>query len=427
MKILYFHQYFGTPQGSWSTRAYEWTRRWAAEGDDVTVVTSVYDLSDLKAKGLVSKFEIDGVDVRMLNITQSSKHSVLRKFCTFAVFALVSSWYALTVKADVVIVSSGPITVGIPGLIARYLRRTPLVFEARDLWPEGAIQLGIVRNPLMIRMARCFERMCYRAASSVVFASDGQADWIRNQYGFTHLDVVTNISDNELADRVAGTLQLPEWAEGKRLVLFTGTLGLIHDCSQLLDVAEVLQKRSEDDFLIVIVGDGAERPQLEQRAKDTQLKNVRFLGRVTKETAMSWLTEAHCLLSTVKDVPFLATASPIKLFDSFAAATPVVQTTQGWMKDLLEREECGLTVPQGDPEAMADAIVRLQREPGLRDKLSGNAKRVAVNLFDRNVLADKMRAIVANAAGGRKATDAHTESTETSDAESSDVERLTAT
>ncbi len=377
---------------------YEWTRRWASQGDNVTVVSSVYDLSDLRPRGFVSRMDVDGVDVRLLNIPQSSKHSKWRKLFTFTVYAFVSCWYALTLKADVVVVSSGPITVGLPGLVARYIRRTPLVFEARDLWPEGAIQLGVLRNPLIVRFARFFERLCYRAASTVVCASQGQADWIRDRHGLTNLEVATQISDNQLAARVSGTLTVPEWAEGKRLVLFTGTLGLIHDCSQLIDVAEVLQNQGHEQFEIVIIGDGAERPMLQQRMQDLQLRNVRFLGRMTKEAAMSWLTVAHCLLSTVKNLPFLDTASPIKLFDSFAAGTPVIQTTQGWIKDLFEREGCGLTVPPNDPAAMAAAIVRIDDDPELHSSLCANSKRVALELFDRKTVADKMRGILKDAA-----------------------------
>ena len=352
----------------------------------------------MKPSGLVTRFDVDGVDVRMLDIPQSNKHGTWHKAYTFAKYALLSCWYAATLKADVVIVSSGPLSVGIPGLAARYLRGTPLVFEARDLWPENAIQLGIVRNPLVIWLARLLERTCYRAASAVVASSEGQAAWIRQTYGFTHVEVVTNISDNELAERMRGDLVLPAWARGKRLAVFTGTLSLIHDCSQILETAHFLQNAGVSEFEFVIIGDGAERGMLEQRAQDMQLQNVHFLGLVSKETAMKWLTAADCSLSVVKDLPYLATASPIKLFDSFTAGAPVIQTTQGWMKELLERSQCGLTVPPNDPAAMADAIVRVGRDTALKRKLSANAKRVATEQFDRKLLTDRMWEILRRAA-----------------------------
>src|SRR5438270_12120765 len=68
MRIVYFYQYFTTPKGAWSTRAYEFARRWVRAGDSVTVVTSVYDKSDLDPQKLISRFDIEGIDVRVINI-----------------------------------------------------------------------------------------------------------------------------------------------------------------------------------------------------------------------------------------------------------------------------------------------------------------------------------------------------------------------
>jgi glycosyltransferase involved in cell wall biosynthesis len=126
---------------------------------------------------------------------------------------------------------------------------------------------------------------------------------------------------------------------------------------------------------------------------------VHFLGVMLKEDVTRWLKASCCSLVVLKDFPFLATSSPNKLFDTFAAGVPVVQTTQGWIKRLLEREQCGLTVPANDPKAMADAVLQLARNHQLRASLGTNARRVAVKLFDRDLLAEKMRKILVSAAG----------------------------
>lgn len=400
MRILYFYQYFTTPKGAWSTRAYEFTRRWVKAGDQVTVVTSVYDKSDLKAEGFISRFEIEGVDVRVVNLRLSNKHGIAFRILTFVAYALIASWYALTQRADVVLASSGPITVGIPGLVARYIRRRPLVFEVRDLWPEGSIQLGILRNKFLISLTRLFEKICYRSASTVVALSEGQANWIRQKHNIHNLAVIPNASDNELVARVGGDRKVPGWAEGKQLILYTGTLGLIDDCRQILEVARVMRRWGINDLEMVLIGDGKERAMLESRRRELDLRNVHFLGLMSKEDVTRWLASACCSLFVVKDVPFLATASPNKLFDSFASGVPVVQATQGWIKDLLARERCGITVAPNDPEAMAAAVLQLARGGTLRKTLGGNARRVAHELFDRDMLARKMRQVLADAAAG---------------------------
>lgn len=394
MKILYFYQYFTVPEGSYSTRVYEFARRWVKAGDSVTVITSVYDRSGINPQGLISRFNIEGIDVRMINIRLSNKHGKLFRLLTFAAYALVSSWYALVLPADVVIASSGPLTVGLPGLVARYLRRRPLVFEVRDLWPEGAIQLGILTNKPAIRLARFFERMCYGAASKVVALSEGMRDWIKQRYAFEHIEVIPNASDNELVDSIETPLELPVWAKGKHLAVYAGALGLIDDCGQILEVARRVQQQGITDVEFVIIGTGKAREELEEEAKYLKLEHTHFLGALPKEEVMRWLKAADCSLFTVKDVPFLATASPNKVFDSFAAGAPVIQATQGWIKDVLEREQCGLTVPPNDLDAMTEALLKVIRDRQLREHLSANARRVARELFDRSLLAEKMRRIL---------------------------------
>ncbi len=399
MRILYFYQYFTTPSGCWSTRAYEFARRWAEAGDQVTVVTSVYDKSDLRPEEFISRHDIDGIDVRVINVRLSNKHRVLWRILTFAVYSLVACWYALTLRADVVLASSGPITVGLPGLVAHYLRRRPLVFEVRDLWPEGSIQMGILHNRVAIALARFFERLCYRAASKIVALSEGMADWITEHYGFRHIEVIPNASDNELFGSNGQPFELPAWAEKKSLVLYTGTVGLIDDCRQILDMAECLQEGGEEDIEVVVIGDGRERLDLETRARHSRINNVHFLGMLPKTQVASWLHRASCSLLVVRSVPFLETASPNKIFDAFAAGVPVVQTTQGWIKRLIDREQCGVTVPPNDARAMAEGVTLLARDQALRMRLSSNARRVARDIFDRSLLAARLRDVLHEAAG----------------------------
>jgi len=396
LKILYFYQYFTTPKGSWSTRAYEFARRWVASGDQVIVVTSVYDKSDLAPSGLIDRFVVEGIDVRVINVRLSNKHGVLARLFTFTWYALFSCWYALTFSVDVVVASSGPISVGLPGLVARWTRSRPLVFEVRDLWPEGAIQLGKLRGSLLVRAARWFERVCYLSASRVVALSDGMADDIRRRYPQVSVDVVPNSCDISLFG--AASAVAAEGREGSRdrenLVVYTGSLGAMDDCAQILDAASVLKKRGRDDIKLTLIGDGSEREALELRARSSELEQVSFVGLLPKVDVVGWLWRATCALVVFKNVPVLATSSPNKLFDALAAGVPVIQNTQGWIRDLLAEHECGLTVPAGDSNELADAIERLCSDEMLRDQMSVNAGRVAEELFDRDLLAERMRRIL---------------------------------
>lgn len=398
MRILYLYQYFGTPRGSWSTRSYEFARRWVDAGDTVTVITSVYDKSDLKADQLITVRDVDGIRVIALNLQISNRHGFAQRVAGFVGYAALASWCSLREPADVVLASSGPITVGIPAFVKRALMGTPIVFETRDIWSDAAIQLGVVRNPGIIAVARAVEQLSVRLAARVVALSEGQADWLLERFG-VRAEVIPNASDNELAARVGALEPLPAWAADRPLALYTGSLGVMNDCRQILAAARESQ-RSGSDVLYVIIGDGVERAGLEREARDLGLDNVRFLGLLSKEDVLRWLARARCSLLAFRNVPALDATSPNKLFDAFSTGTPVVQSTGGWIKRLLEAERCGLNVPPEQPRALAAAVERVARDDALYAELSANAARVARELFDRDLLAARMHDVLAAAAAG---------------------------
>ena len=122
MNILIFYQYFGTPKGGWSTRMYELPKAWIADGHQVTVVTTPYDKSDIKATKFIDKQYFDGIEVIIINIKQSNKHALLYRAFTFLLFSVISIYYGLSRKFDVMLCSSGPITIGLPGIFAKIFR-----------------------------------------------------------------------------------------------------------------------------------------------------------------------------------------------------------------------------------------------------------------------------------------------------------------
>ena len=402
MTVLYFYQYFTTPKGSWSTRVYEFARRCVEQGDSITVVTSIYDKSDLRSDTLLSRRNIDGIDVRIINVRLSNRHGFLQRVFTFLAYAVIASWYALVIPADVVISSSGPMSAAIPGLVARHLRRRRFVFEVRDLWPQGAIELGLIRHPLAVWLAKKFEQVCYRSASQIIALSEGMAQWIRQEYGFSHIRIVPNASDNQLFDVIQQQAVLPEWMDSKHLVLYAGTIGLVNECRQMVRMCEVLERWGASDVMMVLIGEGRERTQLEALARELKLSNIRFLNQKPKDEVFGWLRQASCTLMLLGDAPFLSHSSPNKIFDSLAAGVPVVQNSQGWIRELFDREECGLTVSPGDAEALARAVLTIVRHPDRREAMAQNARRVAREQFDRDMLAGRMRdTLLAVAAAGK--------------------------
>jgi glycosyltransferase involved in cell wall biosynthesis len=398
MKIVYFYQYFGTPKGGWSTRVYELAKRWIAAGHKVTVVTSLYDKSDLTAKGLVSRQIIEGIEVLIINVKISNKHSFVYRVYTFFMFALLSTYFALKLKYDVAIASSGPITIGLPGLVARKIRKKPMIFEVRDLWPEGAIQLGLLKSVTSQKLAYWFEEQCYKAASAIVALSEGMACSIKERYRLDNIYVIPNASDNHLFQNIHYINEIPSWAKDKTIFVYAGSLGLMDNCLQIVNAAAVLKKELRNNVVIVFIGEGAEKRDLEEYVIKEKLEHVKFLGLKPKEEVVSWLKNANAAFLVFKNVPVLNTSSPNKMFDAFAAGLPIIQTTQGWIKTLINNYNCGITVDPDSPQQMADAIELMTSNKSLRDEKAGNAKKVAKDLFDRDKLAAEMLKIILYAA-----------------------------
>jgi glycosyltransferase involved in cell wall biosynthesis len=389
MRIYYFYQYFGTPQGSWSTRVYELTKRWVEEGHEVTVITSPYEKSDIKAKGFISRQQTEGIKLIVINAADSNRNSVPVRMVKAVLFSLVSMWFALVNRYDVLICSSGPITIGMPGLIGRWVRRKKFVFEVRDLWPAGAIEMGLIRNAILKKIGLFYEGLLYKSSNLVVTASLGQQKHIQLRYPYVNVEVVPNASDIQLFSSKSKDVTLPDWTIGKVLFTHIGSLGFIHNCIIWLQVAKELKKRGVNKISIVFIGDGAERSKLEEYKHDNELDNVYFLGLLPKHQLPLWVQSSRATLFATLNNPVQDASSPNKVFDSLAAGIPVIQTTKGWIKDIFDQYNCGLNVSLDEVEEIADKFVELAGNDQLFNELSKNANFVARELFDRDVLSRK--------------------------------------
>ena len=389
MKILYFYQYFTTPKGSFGTRVYDFTKYWVGKGHQVTVITGVYAKSDIRAKRFIENHNFDGVNVKIINVSIDNKQSLLRRIWSFIQYMSVSCWFAVTLRADVVIASSGPLTVGLPGLMAYYVRGRKFVFEVRDLWPEGAIALGVIKNRFVIKLSYWFEKRCYKAASHIITLSPGMQEDIEKRFGKLKITTVTNSANIQL---FGNEIKHPDL---KGLIphhyaIYTGNIGEVNNSKWLFNTAKLLKEKERNDIKIVLAGDGQQKAELEQRATNEGVTNFIMLGLVPKNQLVGLIQNALVSLVPLKGSKILDTSSPNKFFESLAAGVPVVQNTNGWLKDYLEKNQVGFTISPDDPEALAELLINLTDNPELVNKMRNRAKLCAVRDFDKDILADKM-------------------------------------
>lgn len=390
MKILYFYQYFSTPNGSWGTRVYDFAKEWVEQGHEVTVVTSVYTKSDLKPTKFFERLNYDGIEVLVLNISIDNRQSILRRIYTFVFYAVLSVWFALRIKNDVTISSSGPITVGIPGLAAKWIRGRKLVFEARDIWPEGAIEMGVIKNFLLKKIAYWFEKVCYINSDCIIALSPGMQQDILSRYPNLNVHSVTNAANIELFSTPV-TFSLKEGLQSYKYAIYTGNIGAVNNSLILLETARVLKNKGRTDLKLLVIGQGQQRDHIQQRIADENLQDVFILwDLMPKDEIVGYIQSSLVSLVPLLNKPILNTSSPNKFFESLAAGVPVVQNTKGWMKTFLDREKVGYTVEANDPLMIANLMIQLDADSEGQKTIREHCKVVASSNFDKTYLASEM-------------------------------------
>lgn len=367
---------------------YEFAKEWVKEGHEVTVVSSIYSKSDLKARKLIEDQYFDGIKVKVINVLIDNKQPFLKRISSFLQYSFISSYFALVEKADIVIASSGPITIGIPGLLATFFRRRKLVFETRDLWPEGAIELGIIKNKRLISMAYSFESLCYKSSKKVITLSPGMTQDIKRRFPSVDVNDVTNAANIELFD-TPSTHPINDLAP-QTYAIYTGNIGAVNNSYWLFHAAKILHERGRSDIKILLIGEGQQREELEKLAADEGVDNFIRLGLMPKQEMIGYLQQAMISLVPLKGSPVLNTSSPNKFFESLAAGIPVIQNTNGWMKDFLEEHNVGYTLSPNDPEQLANLLEKINDGVENLDEKRNNAKQIARQFFDKKVLAKKM-------------------------------------
>ncbi len=386
MKITYLYQYFGTPKGSWSTRVYELCKIWVDQGAKITVITSPYDKSDIQVDKLITKREIDGINLIIIDAGDSNRYSLLKRAYRAILFAIIATYYAIRVKSETVIASSGPITIGIPGLLSTLFSKKKLVFEVRDLWPSGAIELGLIKSKILKKVFLWFEGVCYNKSAFVVPCSQGMEMNISNRFPKLETLVIPNACDIELFSKIDIGFQFPNWLnQNDKLLLYTGSLGLMDACDEIIHGFNLLQNKT--NVKLVFIGDGTERNYLEELVSGYKLENcVFFLGLIPKIEVVQWYKRAFISFVVFKNYPILSTSSPNKMFDSFAAGVPIIQNTKGWISDIVNNFQLGFNVESNNPESMMKAINDSIQNQDLLFSYIQNVKKIAAEKYNRNTL-----------------------------------------
>ncbi len=399
-RILLIHQAFISPSEAGGTRHYELAQHLIRQEHEFTIVASnlgyLTGQCVVEGKGLVKEQIIDNVRVLRAYAYPSLHKSFVWRTISFLSFMLTSVWAALRAgPVDLVIGTSPPIFQAVSAWLVALLRRRPFLLEVRDLWPEFAIGMGVLRNSVLISLSRWLERFLYARATHIVVNSPAYREYLLEKaIPGEKITLIPNGVDVTAFSPGADGQEVRQQfnLDGKFVVIYAGALGMANDIGTILSAADALRDNRDIHFLLV--GDGKERANLETRARELQLSNVTFAGSHPKASIPDFLAASDVCVATLQDIPMFRTTYPNKVFDYMAAGRPTILAIDGVIREVVEAAGGGIFVPPGNPSALAGAIRKLSADRECAQTMGHAARRYVVEHFDRRQQAEAFAELV---------------------------------
>ncbi|WP_095185384.1 glycosyltransferase family 4 protein [Pseudomonas sp. Irchel 3H9] len=390
MKVAIIYQYYQGHSSPGHSLVYELAQHLAAEGHEVTVVSGQtgYMQRDQPLlpwyRRLIVR-EVDGIVNIIRTYTYSELHrSYIGRLISFLSFSFTAPIGLLLVKKpDVVLASSPPIFPMLPIWIVCKLRRIPMVLEVRDLWPESAIQMGILRNRTLISLMSWIEGVLYDKANRVVALTRGIRDNISGRgWSEKKLAVITCGVDTHMLypDTEAGIDVRRNFGwEGRNVILYFGAMGEANNLDVVIDAA---MKCNDKNTLFVLIGDGMKRPYIERRIAELNLNNVQVLAPVSKSLARGFINAADLCLVTLQAIPLFKGAIPTKLLDYMACGKPVLCGVEGEAAEIVAEAQAGIMFHPNDSHQLESRIAEMMSNKELRDHMGCNGAHYIRTNFD---------------------------------------------
>lgn len=400
MKILVVYQYFLDKDESGLSRFNKMLEYWEKEGHEITVIagdvnyTTGTKKEQYKGKLFTKQQFSKNITLYRTYVSESYNKSILGRLWGYFSFTISSSLVSLfkVKKHDVVIVSSPPLFVGITGILLKLFKRIPLVFEVRDIWPESAIELGLLNSKLLIKLSFLGEKLFYKSADKINVLTPAFKDFLVEKKGVSEEKImyIPNGADFDVFYKQESTSKLETLKkpfDGKFLISYFGSHSTANKLEQLLEVAKVCLQDKDIHFLLI--GDGKEKANLLKKAKKDGLSNVTFLDQQPREIINDYCAISDVGVAILPKIDIFKTVYPSKVFDYLAAGKPVILGVDGVARELVEQHKCGIYVNPEDVIKFREQIIKLKNDKVLLKSMSNNGIKLMKNNFDREKLALK--------------------------------------
>lgn len=374
MRILLIHQYFLEKDDPGGSRFNEMAHLWCEAGHEVTVVCGMFNYLTgtvpEKYKGLSfhRSFYSDHLSVLRCFVSPNYYKGFLGRLWAYLSFVVVASWgIAFKLKKEkyeVVIATSPPLFIGIVAWWASKIKQIPFVFEVRDLWPESAIETGVLTNKFIIKMSLWLERMSYKKSFLINVLTPAFKERLISTKNVPEdkIIMIPNACDFRLSEDLlknfdAKALRKELGWEDKFVIVYVGVHGVANHLDQLLDAAE---KMLPTQTHFVLIGDGTQKKNLMEESQRRKLTNVQFIDSMPKREVMKYIMAADVGASVLKKVDTFKTIYSNKTFDYMACKRPVLMLIDGVSRKLVEDAQCGVYAEPENTEAIVSAIENLK-------------------------------------------------------------------
>lgn len=368
MRFTILTQYFPPEIGAAQARLLAVSKELQRAGHEVTVVTALPNhptgrlLPGYRSR-LFMRESVEGVPVLRTWVYPALGSGPRRilNYLSFAVSCVLGLLRAP--KADYLIVESPPLLAAVPALL---FRRTPVILNVADLWPDSIEQLGTGFPGWALRALAVLERWAYRRARFVTAVTEGIRTTLIEEKGLAPDKVLF------LPNGVDLDVFHPGQAGDEAVFVYAGTHGYAHGLDTVLEAADLLR---DEPMRFVFVGDGSDKARLQAAAAD--LPNVEFLDAAPASEVAELLRSATAGLACLRDIPVLRGARSVKVFSIMASGRPVLYSGAGEDRSIIAEADGGIVVGAGDAKALAEGARRLAADRALAHRLGANARRYA--------------------------------------------------
>jgi glycosyltransferase involved in cell wall biosynthesis len=370
-----------------------------AETHDVTVLTGA-------VRGKPSRETRNGVSIQRVRSTTYDRSHLIRRGLNYLTYAFASIWRGmLSRRPDLVVcMTDPPFAASIARLVAARFR-APLLIVMQDVFPEIAVKLGRLRNPVVVKLLRMLIDPAMRAADRVVVIGETMKRRVEEKgVPSERIRVIPNWGD---AGDVVPMPHENEWARRHKLakrfvVMHSGNIGHAQNLDALVRSTTFL--RDLDDLAVVLIGSGARRADLIALTRKLEADKVEvFPYQTRKVLSQSLSTAAVHVVGLARGLAGYVV--PSRVYGILAAGRPIIAATDpdSETAQLVTQVGCGVVVPPGNPFALAAAIRAAHDGEYDLEEMGRRARAFAEAESDRSIAVQRYRAVIdeLQAAGAR--------------------------